>query len=133
MIDSVMYIILALVFFGVMFVFVAGYQDGASFWEDFYAKEISHLINKAEPGTEIDLDVTKISNIAAGNGKDVTKIITINNVENIVTVSLRNSKGTSFKFFNDVDIVDWKIEYHTRGAEMNSLIFKVKESGKKNG
>jgi hypothetical protein len=127
-INSVMHIVYALIFLSILLLFVYGYKDGAAFWEDFYAKEIAYLINKAEPGTDVNLDVTRISEIALDNGKEIGKIVSINNVKNTVTVSLRNAKGTSFRYFNDVDIIvpdGGLIEHSSRAADQNSLVFRV--------
>jgi len=123
--NNLIYIILFLVFFMLMFYFVVGFQDGASVWEEFYAKEIVKVINEAEPGTEIYLDVTGLTKIAFKNGKSRNEIIYFNNVQNQVIVSLTSKSGTSFNFFNDVDLIEPEIELLSGGAETNRLYFKV--------
>ncbi len=127
LVGELLYIILFIVFFGLMLYYVTSYQDGASVWEEIYAKEIAGLINKAEPGTEVYLDVTKISGVAVDNGKDLKDIVTIDNVGNRVSVSLRKGKGASFEFFNDVDVVEQRIELVSGGVETNRLYFKIAE------
>ena len=125
--NNLIYIILFLVFFMLMFYFVVGFQDGSSVWEEFYAKEIVKIVNEAEPGTEIYLDVTALTKIAFKHGKSRNEIITFNNLQNSVIVSLTSKSGTSFNFFNDVDIVEPSIKLISGGKETNRLYFKVME------
>jgi hypothetical protein len=125
--NNLIYIILFLVFFMLMFYFVVGFQDGSSVWEEFYAKEIVKIVNEAEPGTEIYLDVTALTKIAFKHGKSRNEIITFNNLQNLVIVSLTSKRGTSFNFFNDVDIVEPSIKLISGGKETNRLYFKVME------
>ena len=106
------------------------FQDGASVWEEFYAKEIAKIVDEAEPGTEINLDVTKLTEIAFGNGKSTNEIFLFNNLNNEIVVSLTRGSGTAFNFFNDVDVVEWKVELISGGAETNRLHFKILESQK---
>ena len=125
--DSIIHIVIFILFFSGMFWFVTSYNDGAVLWEDFYAKQIANLINNAEPGMEIKVDVTRISGIAIKRGKDVKRIVDIDNVNNRVIVDLRNKKGASFAYFNNVDIIDWKVVQLSGGATTNRFEFKVIE------
>lgn len=125
--DNIIYILLFLVFFLMMFYFVSSYQDGAFFWEDFYAKEITNLINHAEPGIEFKIDVSKLAVIAVKRGKNLHDLISIDNVNNKIIVSVRNGVGTSFNFFNDVDIVEPMIDTPSGGAATTRFIFKTAE------
>jgi len=131
MMDSIIHIILFILFFSMMFWFVNSYQNGSAFWEDFYAKEISRVINNAQAGMELKIDVTPLAVTAFKNGKPINDIISIDNVNNKVSVSSRRNGGTSFGFFNDVDIVDFYVETPSGSAESTQFIFKVKERGKK--
>jgi hypothetical protein len=126
--ETVMYILLFLVFFLGMFWYVTGQQDGAALWEDFYAMEIAFLINNLEPGTEVKLDVSEISRIAVENEKEIKReMIQVDNVENTVRVSLGKGKGSTFRFFNDVDILEPGVELFSGGPNTNQFIFKVGE------
>lgn len=125
--DSIIYLVIcALVFIGMLW-FVNSYSNAAGFWEDFYAKEIAGIINNAERGMEYKIDITNVAVIALKNGKPVKDIISIDNVNNQVIVSTRASTGTGFSFFNDVDIVEWKVEAPSGSPETTQFIFKVKE------
>ncbi|MBS3084154.1 hypothetical protein J4423_05090 [Candidatus Pacearchaeota archaeon] len=114
------------VFIG-LFMYVNSYGRGSAFYEDFYSKEIINLINNAKPGMEFKIDITKLAMIAIKNGKPVKDIIYVNNVNNQITVSTRKDTGTSFGFFNDVDIVDWEVKNPSGSPETTQFIFKIKE------
>jgi hypothetical protein len=126
---NVIYIVLFVVFFGMMLVYLVGLQDGASFWEDFYAKEISRMVNEAEPGDRVCLDVTKATDIAVKRGKSLSNAFEFDNVNNEIWISLRLSSGTGYKFFKDVDIVNKELNLLV-GAEPveNELCFDVVEA-----
>ena len=126
--NNIMYLILFLVFFMLMFYFVLGFQDGSSVMEEFYAKEISKIVNGAEPNTEIYLDVTKLTEIAFGKGKSKNEIIRFDNVKNEIVVSVTPNSGAAFNYFNDVDIINSRIELISGGLETNRLYFKVVEN-----
>jgi|TARA_Y100000310_G_C20686661_1_gene819435 hypothetical protein len=130
LIEAVIKIVIPLLFFSLMIYFATGYQDGAAVWEEFYAKEIVNIVNGAEPGTEIYLDITQLTKIALKNGKSKNEIIRFNNLNNKIIVSLTQKSGTSFEYFNDVDIVDSEIILVSGGAEMNRLYFMIKERQK---
>lgn len=128
--DNFIYIVFTVLFFIFLFQFVTGYRNGASLWEDLYAKEIATVINRAEPGSEIKLDISRLTSVAAKTGKDLKDVVVINNVDNSVTVSLRNGAGMRYNFFNDVDIIEPRIELSSGGATVNQLILKVSERKK---
>jgi hypothetical protein len=129
---QVLYVVLFLVFFIGAFYFVTMYQDGASVWEEIYAKEIAMLINGVGDGTKVSLDVTELSEIAVKNGKSVNEMIVIDNVNNVVRVSLRQGKATSFGFFNDVDIIEPRIELFSDKSGVNMFVFEVRGKNKEN-
>ena len=130
MMDTILHIIIFILFFSVMFWFVGSYSNGAAFWEDFYAKEIVRVINGAEPGMEFKIDVTKLAVVAFKKTKPIKDIVYIDNVNNRVVVSSRLNAGTSFGFFKDVDIVEWKTEGPSGRPENTQFMFKVKERGR---
>ena len=125
--DSIIHIVIFILFFSGMFWFVTSYTLNAAFWEDFYVKEIVYALDRAEPGMEFKLDVSKLAVAAVKTGKPVEDIISIDNVHNTVTVSVRLNAGASFRFFKDVDIVDWKTEVPSGSATTTQFIFTVKE------
>ena len=128
--ESIIYLLLFILFFLLMFYFVNANNNGAFFWEDFYVKELAFLIDRAEPGMEFAIDVSELSRVAIKKGKNLRDLILIDNVNNRVTVSVRQGAGTSFNFFNDVDIIiedGAGLVLPSGGATTTQFIFKVKE------
>jgi len=121
------HIIVGLLFFGIVFFSIVAFQNGEAIYEDLYAKVVVGIINNADPGQEVALDVTRPTTLAFDNKKSPSEIFLIDNVNNRVTVSLRGGGSTSFRFFNDVDVVDWRLETPGEGPERNMLYFRVVE------
>jgi len=102
--ENVIFLIIVLIFFAAMFVFVTRAGSQTTLNEQIYSKQIVLMIDKAKPGTEINLDISKLYEFAEKNSFD-GKIITIDNQNNKVRVNLVQGKGYEFEFFNDVEIV----------------------------
>lgn len=128
--DNIIHIIIFTMFFAIIFWGVSSYSDGSALLEDIYAKEIARVINTAEPGMSFKIDISKIASVAYGNGKKFEDIVTIDNVQNEVRVSSRLNTGTSYKFFNDVDVVNFRIEAVSGESLDTRFIFEVKEKQK---
>ena len=128
-INYVIYILIVVILVIFLFFNVMAFQDKAAVWEDFYVKEIVRIIDTAEPGQEVYLDVTLATTIAFKNEKGKSEIFNFDNEGNSVTVSLTRFGSTRFSYFNDVDIVDWRLEVPSRGAgaEVNRLYFRIVE------
>jgi len=125
---NIMYILFFLVFFSALFYFILRYQNGVVVWEEFYASEIANLINNAEPGSEIILDVSLATELAFKSGiRDFNSIFNFNNEQNIVSVTLGKSGGTSYSFFNNVEVREWRVEEAYQGTEINRLVFLIGE------
>lgn len=127
MMDNLIYLFIFILFFLTMFYFVNSYSNGGAFYEDFYAKEISRIINSAQPGMELKIDVTPLVVVASKNKKPLNEIILIDNVNNKVIVSSKLNSGTSFSFFNDVDVIYSPLEVISGGVENTRFIFKIVE------
>ena len=131
-VNYIVYLILLVVVFFGMFYYITGFQDGAFALEDIYAKEIVSVINSAGPGEEVYLDVTKPTGVAFDNKKNPSDIFIFDNANNKITVSLRKGTGTSFSYFNNVDVVDYRLETPSvgAGANTNRIYFKIAEKAK---
>lgn len=103
--DSIVYTIIFILFFSGMFWYVVSYADGASYWEDVYSKEIVYIVDRSEPGMSFTIDVTPLAAIASKKGVPVRDIVSFDNINNRVLVRTRQNAGTSFTFFNDVDVM----------------------------
>lgn len=124
--DNLIHIIIFALFFSIMFWGINSYSDGGFLLEDIYAKEISRVINTAEPGMSFKIDISKIASVAFENGKNFADIVYIDNVNNEVRVSSRLSSGTAYKFFNDVDVVNFEVKPASASSK-TLFIFEVVE------
>jgi len=131
------YIVL-LVFFVFLFaIFLWQQMNGAGVWEDYYSKEITKVVNLAEPGDEITLDVHKATEIAIKNDvASFSEIFEFDNANNRICVKLSQARRSCYSYFNDVDIVGAEIELaQGENLDTNLLKFKVvkKLKGEENG
>lgn len=128
--DNLIHIIIFAMFFSIMFWGISSYSNGSALLEDIYAKEIVRVINTAEPGMSFKIDISKIAAVANKNGKNFADIVYIDNVQNEVRVSSRLNTGTAYKFFNEVDIVNFRVEAVSGDSLGTKFIFEVKEKQK---
>lgn len=106
----VAYFILLVLFFVGSLYYVTWLQDGAALWEDVYAKEIVRVIERAQPKEEVTLDVHVLTELALAHGGDLKEIVRFDNVLHTVSVSTRPGLGTTYGYFNDVQIIDDRVE-----------------------
>jgi hypothetical protein len=105
--ERIVFLVLIALFFGLMFAGVTLVGRQITLYEQVYAKQIALIVDKAEPGMDIEFTNFKIFKLAADNNAP-NDIVSFNNELNIVTVRLSSGKGYNYKFFNDVDVV-WNI------------------------
>lgn len=132
LIGNIIYLVFLFTIFSFGVIMVSSYKNGASLWEDFYAKEITRIINTAEPGTEVFLDVSPAVSIALKQNIDKDRIFDFDNVNNKVIVGLRPGSARSFEFFNDVEVTDWELELVSGNSESSRLRFSIKEARRDN-
>jgi hypothetical protein len=122
---NVIYILLAVGFIIIMSAFVWDQSKGSALWSDYYAKEITRIINTATPGQEVTLDIHKATEIAHSKGiNNFNAIFEFHNERNEVCVKLSSVRKSCYRYFHDVDIVDYRIIY---GRPINFLSFKVQD------
>ena len=101
LIQNVIFIVLNIAYGFILLLFVFTKTGDAAVLEEKYSKQIALLIDAAEPGMSIHLNMedaiekTEKKNIPAN---EIVKI-----TENIVTVKLEDGVGHSYTFFNDVE------------------------------
>lgn len=98
--ENIIFIILNLVFLSILIVFLVSRTGAAAVLEEMHAKQVALMIDAAEPGMTINLDMEKAINIAKKEGIKFSDVVKIN--DNVVTVQLREKGGYSYSFFNDV-------------------------------
>jgi hypothetical protein len=101
------FIILNVLFFAVMFIFVARAGGNAAVYEQVYAKQIALLIDQAKPGTTILIDISKLYEISRKNNY-YGRLVRIDSEKNEVIVSLTGKQGYSYKFFNSLNIESYE-------------------------
>lgn len=122
---NVIYILLLMFFVIGMSAFIGFQSNGAAIWSDYYAKEISRIINTATPGETVTLDVHKATEIAVANDmRDYSKIFEFHNEKNEVCVKISPYVKSCYSYFNQVDVADYQI---IQGEPINLLTFKIQE------
>lgn len=102
--EKIIFLILNLAFFVIMLLFVNSSGNREFVYEQIYAKEIALIIDNAKPEMAMLLDVSKLVELAKDNDKDVNEIIKLDKENNRVFISLRGTRGYSYKYFSDADI-----------------------------
>ena len=125
--STVIFLIILVLLVGGMSFVIFKQREGVGIWEQYYSQEVARVVNMAKPGDEITIDVNKATEIALDNGVRFSDIFNFNNVNNEVQVKLSHSGVTSYKYFNEVDIVEWKVELDFDDFT-NKLHFKVREA-----
>jgi len=115
--ETTIFIILNVVFVALLLIFVYNSKNGAIVYEDIYAKQIALIIDNAEPGMVIGINMETLLEKAEKNGISKEKTVSIKGNE--VIVSLSENGGRGFSFFSDYDVEVNFVE--------NFLEIKVKE------
>lgn len=97
---TVIFLLLNLVFFAMMFIFISNSSNSSLAYEQHYAKEIAMLVDSATPGMIFNIDFTKGFDIAKENSK-LKDLVIIDEENNLIKVSLRNSGGYQMVYFTD--------------------------------
>ena len=112
LIMNIVFILLVLVFGAIMIFSVTRAGSQSTLYEQIYAKQIALIINKAQPGMEIEVDIFNAYSLAKKN-RFSGNIVSIDNNENKVNVKLVDGKGYNYYYFNDVDVV-WNLDKEKR-------------------
>lgn len=113
---NLVFIIASVIFLIGVGLVIVRYETHSAFYEQVYAKQLALIIDKAEAGMEIEIDITHFLNHATKNRFDGT-MVSIDNNENTVTVHLIEGGGYSHYYFNDVDVI-WNVEKEERGMRL---------------
>jgi len=101
--ENIIFIVLNLAFLIILLVFLFSKTGGAAVLEEKYAKQIALIVDAAEPGMTIDLEMGDAVKIAEKEKFPLSQMVTRNG--NIINVRLREgSRGYSYSFFNDVAV-----------------------------
>ena len=104
LVENIIFIILNLAFITIIILYISLKTGDTAVLEEVYAKQIALLIDNAEPNMTIGMDLSKGIEIAEKNGKALDKIVTIDEEQNKIIVSLSEKGGHSYIYFSDYDI-----------------------------
>ena len=117
--ETVIFILLNLIFFVVMLVFARSSGSLASVYEETYAKQIALLIDNAKPEMSILVPMDNLIKIAEKEGKSAEEIVILDGEENIVIVSLKKKGGFKYQYFSG-----HKIELELKNKYLHINILK---------
>jgi len=102
--ETLIFLILNLVFFVVMLIFAYSSGNREFVYEQTLAKEIALIIDNAKPTTIVSLDITEYIEIAEKNEQPIENIVKFNKEENRVEVNLKKKGGYSYQYFSDSEV-----------------------------
>jgi len=104
--ETIIFIVLNLVFFSVMLLFVLSSGEGAFIYEQRIAKQVALIIDYSKPKMAISMDVTEAMEIAKKELSDekINNAFKIDNEEKKVIVDLSGKGGHSYRFFSDYSV-----------------------------
>ena len=118
--ENIIFIVLNILFLTILVVFVISKMGGAAVLEEKYAKQIALIVDSAEPGMIIHLNMEDAIEKAEEKGWDTANIVTKN--QNIITVKLREKGGYSYSFFNDIEL-----DYYFDTETKEGYVFVINE------
>ena len=101
-IEQVIFIVLNIVFVGLLLAFAYKTSSSAFTFEQRYAKEIALLIDSTADNSALKLDVTEAYEIAKKNNIPKEEMIVISDKE--VILKLSGEKGYAYPYFHKVSI-----------------------------
>ncbi|OYT35951.1 hypothetical protein B6U91_02195 [Candidatus Pacearchaeota archaeon ex4484_71] len=108
LVENLIFIILNLAFLAIMFLFVIKQGAGATILEQTYAKQISLIIDSAQPGAIIKINMADAKEVADEKGVPFVDVVSFN--KNSVTVKLSKGGGYTYTFFNNVEVNSYVVE-----------------------
>lgn len=104
----IIFIILNLIFFSSLMLFVKKNVESSQTYEEFYAKKIGLILDRAEPGMIFEINITDLIENAQKNGKKPNEIkenlIKINTEESYVEVRVSDKSGFRYPFFSKINL-----------------------------
>jgi len=104
LIENIVFLILNLVFLGILILFLIQQSSGIVLLEKPYSKQIALLIDSAKPGMIMKINLNQGKKLADKNDFSFEKIIQIDNEKNFVLVKFSERSGKEYHFFNDLEV-----------------------------
>ena len=120
---NLVYIILFILFLVAGMAFIYKYENNVYFWEQYYSYTISKVINSAEVGDRIELNVDKAVELSRKDGiARASGIFSFDNTRKEVIVSLQKGKKTFYPFLRNYNIDEIIVDDSIKGFVLK---FKV--------
>lgn len=103
--ENIVFIVLNIVFVVVMILYISNNMNGRPVYEQMYAKKLAFMIDEANPGTKIFVDMSEAFKLALKEKKEVIKLS-----NKRVNVNLGRSGGYNYPYFSSLNI-----EYSIQG------------------
>ncbi len=100
--ENIIFIILNLVFLSILIIFLFSKMGATAVLQEKYAKQITLILDSAEPGMIISINMKDAIKIAKKENRDLNSVISIQ--DNVVKVQLGEKGDYSYSFFNDIDV-----------------------------
>lgn len=121
--ENLVYLLIVVIFVAILWFSLTRIGSNSTFYEERNAKKIALMIDRAEPGMNIEIDAYEMDKIARKNNF-YGNILKIDNNENKVNVRLTGGKGYDHYFFNNVNVLWDEKNYETGGKK---IILKIVE------
>ncbi|MDP2925535.1 MAG: hypothetical protein Q8N99_04130 [Nanoarchaeota archaeon] len=102
--ETVIFIILNIIFFVTMMIFVFRSGTSSYVYEQTYAKQIALIIDNAKPDMAIMFDISDLDDFLEKNNFPINEVFSIDKQNNKVFVKLGRNSGYSYRYFSDYDI-----------------------------
>lgn len=103
LIGTIVFIILNFIYLSLLIIFISRYSGGTSVLEETYAKQIALIVDSAQPGTFVFLDMKTGFDESRDRNFPLESIVSIEGNE--VRVKLNEqSPGQVYRFFNDISV-----------------------------
>lgn len=126
--ETVIFIILNLVFAATLLYFVAKAGGGAMLMEEKYAKQIALMMDNAKPGMQINIPLTEQEKeVIKKSGIDFKDVLKFD--KNYVIVKFAQRGGYQYSYFSDLEIDN---EKGMTGYQGDFFLITIKNDGGKN-
>ena len=95
--ENIIFIILNLIFLAILVIFLFSKMSTAAIIEEKYAKQIALIIDSAEPGMIMSINMKDAIKIAKKENRDLNDVISVQ--DNVVKVQLKEKGGYRYSFF----------------------------------
>jgi len=122
--STIIFLLLNMMFFGIMFGVVYKAGNNAAFFEQIYSKQIALLIDNSKPGTILSINLNSIEKILEKEKVSPSEVFSIKDNKIIVKIT-KGAKGYSFPYSSSYNI-EKSLEQDSNGELFLKLSIKEK-------